>query len=451
MEPFLRQTDFWHVALIVSVFDYDRTLISALVERWRLETHTSYFSYRECTITLEDVVFQLGLHVDKIPMSGCIGAWEKFYDQNIWALCEDLLGVVPDERKQKRKVVAAQCSELPLDVLHIITKKLDFDDLFQFAGVCKSWTTVHRNYWRNFMASQEPLLIQRSSFAKRVMNFYSISEERAYSTKLDNFWELSYSGFSNGYIIMASVKDELLLMNPFTRRKKQISMLGIAGNLKYLSCYPLVAFAKGSEDLIIAVIIKRYRSLHVYHTRTRSWVTYLKQGNPWLMLDFVVLNNAIYVLTKKAEIGVLNLNSGSLEILELKNTPILVTHQPKLVSCDDQLLVVEFDPEKTLRVYKVDLSKKEYVKLENLGDIALFYGLNKRCYALSNPGRFGYENNCVYCIHGYFAECEVYSWNNELKKWIVPRGIKPPPKSNLYWADWCFRHQRYEVDCSVGQ
>ncbi|MBA0645220.1 hypothetical protein Goklo_013343 [Gossypium klotzschianum] len=42
----------------------DPTLISALVKRWRPETHTFHFPYSECTITLEDVALQLGLPMD---------------------------------------------------------------------------------------------------------------------------------------------------------------------------------------------------------------------------------------------------------------------------------------------------------------------------------------------------------------------------------------------------
>ncbi|KAH1129857.1 hypothetical protein J1N35_001235 [Gossypium stocksii] len=46
------------------------TLISALVERWRLEIHTFYLLCCECTITLEDVALQLGLRVDKPMVMG---------------------------------------------------------------------------------------------------------------------------------------------------------------------------------------------------------------------------------------------------------------------------------------------------------------------------------------------------------------------------------------------
>ena len=45
----------------------------ALVERWAHESHTFPLPVGECTITFEDVVIQLGLHVDKRPVIGYIG------------------------------------------------------------------------------------------------------------------------------------------------------------------------------------------------------------------------------------------------------------------------------------------------------------------------------------------------------------------------------------------
>ncbi|KAI3462255.1 hypothetical protein Pfo_018918 [Paulownia fortunei] len=51
-------------------FDIDFHLITALVERWRPETHTFYFRIGEVTVTLQDVAVIWGLPVDGQPVIG---------------------------------------------------------------------------------------------------------------------------------------------------------------------------------------------------------------------------------------------------------------------------------------------------------------------------------------------------------------------------------------------
>ncbi|XP_074336901.1 serine/threonine-protein phosphatase 7 long form homolog [Apium graveolens] len=63
MVPLLQSTGFYGVAR-VAYLQLDWSLISALVEGWRPETHTFHFSVGEVTITLQDVGILLGLLVD---------------------------------------------------------------------------------------------------------------------------------------------------------------------------------------------------------------------------------------------------------------------------------------------------------------------------------------------------------------------------------------------------
>uniref|UniRef100_A0A2N9GI22 Aminotransferase-like plant mobile domain-containing protein n=1 Tax=Fagus sylvatica TaxID=28930 RepID=A0A2N9GI22_FAGSY len=72
----------------------DWALITALVERWREETHTFHLPQGEMTITLQDVGVMLGLPVDGQAVVGSTNL-------NWRILCGELLGRIPPPNKLK--------------------------------------------------------------------------------------------------------------------------------------------------------------------------------------------------------------------------------------------------------------------------------------------------------------------------------------------------------------
>ncbi|KAF1881845.1 hypothetical protein Lal_00042560 [Lupinus albus] len=78
--------------LDIDVVEINNHLLTAMVERWRPETHTFHLPNGECTITLQDVAYQLGLPIDGKPITG---------DTSLdWVdLCVQLLGVSPIDRQ----------------------------------------------------------------------------------------------------------------------------------------------------------------------------------------------------------------------------------------------------------------------------------------------------------------------------------------------------------------
>ena len=88
----LQQAGLYHAAQIRHM-TINNHLISALVERWRPETHTFHFPCGECTVTLEDVAIQLGLRVNGMAVTGITTPSTAALLQQ----CEYLLGARPGE------------------------------------------------------------------------------------------------------------------------------------------------------------------------------------------------------------------------------------------------------------------------------------------------------------------------------------------------------------------
>ncbi|KAK4409626.1 Serine/threonine-protein phosphatase 7 long form [Sesamum angolense] len=88
---------------------YDCHLITALVERWRSETHSFHFRVGEATITLQDVQVIWGLPIDGEPVSGTdlertSVQWQEYCMQYIGFAPED--GALKGSRLQYPRAVA---------------------------------------------------------------------------------------------------------------------------------------------------------------------------------------------------------------------------------------------------------------------------------------------------------------------------------------------------------
>jgi hypothetical protein len=73
-EPFIRRVRFLPLARLITggLPMMNSTVLTALVDRWRPETHMFHLSCEETTVSLQDVAMILGLPIDGMPVCGTV-------------------------------------------------------------------------------------------------------------------------------------------------------------------------------------------------------------------------------------------------------------------------------------------------------------------------------------------------------------------------------------------
>ncbi|RYQ98689.1 hypothetical protein Ahy_B07g086454 isoform B [Arachis hypogaea] len=106
--PYLERAGLYHLARLNAYwFWLDEPLVSAFIKRWQPETHTFHMLFGECTITLHDVAYQLGLPVYEKPVSECLTDFHLHIEggRPAWEWFHELFGELPPPEKVKQYTV----------------------------------------------------------------------------------------------------------------------------------------------------------------------------------------------------------------------------------------------------------------------------------------------------------------------------------------------------------
>ncbi|KAK4603857.1 hypothetical protein RGQ29_012390 [Quercus rubra] len=333
-------------------------------------------------------------------------------------------------RKKKGMVDNCNCkpwSELPEALLDLITKLLGVIDYLMFGCVCKGWRLYVAAHRKEFMASQPPLVVLLSSYARRTCYFYSIFDQKLYKAILPDLVGKRCSGVSCGYFVMEDKKksadSQIWFLNPFTRHELRFS----SPPNRYLSII-LASLPTPLQEFVIIAIDVFF--LQFRKSTDVNWTVYdcrdlfkdhFKDYSRWL-LDGAVFKGKIYILTNHGEIGILNPNSYPyVTLLEVKGIGYKSSGL-RLLAFEDKLLMIHRYDDRVwqkFQVYELNFLKMKWVKMQNLNDQALF--LSNKSSGFSDMTRWrGSQQTMKYegwsvsqrpknCIYNLGAPVEEYS------------------------------------------
>ncbi|KAI9195405.1 hypothetical protein LWI28_014536 [Acer negundo] len=189
-------------------------------------------------------------------------------------------------------------------------------------------------------------------------------------------------------------------------------------------------------DFLVVLLSNNYKDVRFCSSKDNNWKVYTFAYQSWDIVDIVVYNGRVFVVTDDCRIGVLNLGSSNdsemgvlilessnIKFLKLKGTPHL-GGKIRFVASNEQLLVVNFKDKPILmhletRVYSIEFSTREWVKVNNFGGKALFLN-NFTCLLSTNTTRWGEHSNYIYYLSSKNSHmCLVYSDSGEFVRHIT--------------------------------
>ncbi|XP_075663610.1 uncharacterized protein LOC142633276 [Castanea sativa] len=254
------------------------------------------------------------------------------------------------------------------------------------------------------MASQPPLVVLLSSYARRTCYFYSIFDQRLYKAILPNLVGKTCSGVYCGYFVMLDKKksadSQIWLLNPFTRHELRFS----SPPNPYFSVI-FASLPTPSQEFVIIATKGEYPFLQFHKSTDVNWTVYdytnLFKGHFaddfWWFVDGAVFKGKIYIITNHGDIGILNPNSHPyVTLLKVKGIGCRSSGLQLLAFVDKLLMIHIYDTVwQRFQVYELNFLKMEWEKMQNLKDQALF--LSNESPGFSNMTRWRGSQQTMNC------------------------------------------------------
>ncbi|KAF9599922.1 hypothetical protein IFM89_001868 [Coptis chinensis] len=322
-------------------------------------------------------------------------------------------------------------STLPLALLEEILERVPVLDQLCFGWVCKWWRHcfVHSRQLDNKYGV--PWLMFCANSDTNTRGCFSVLENRVWELDMPEVRGYYLWGSLHDWLITAQTRSDYLwiyLFNPFTRVGINLPPVDIIYYKAVLSSSPT------DEDCVVMLLPIRGLCLSFWIMGSQEWILLKLDYAIFNLLDGVFCNGYFYILTSGCNIVAIKASSvvsnDKKSTFELKPHFHKVGIPPKkkrlgtatlyyLVESRGEVLLVSrvYKSERGLHtlafeVFKLDVCKMAWLKLESLGDRVLFMNrFGSRCFT---PKELGVNvRNCI-C----FTNDQRF---NNSTHWIVPR------------------------------
>ncbi|KAF5184270.1 hypothetical protein FRX31_026143 [Thalictrum thalictroides] len=350
-------------------------------------------------------------------------------------------------------------SQLQLDLLDLIIRRLTLRDMICFSCVCTSWKSVFATICHHkggrfpwlIVPSQNNSKQQGDSWKLDTLCFYSILEEKCYSAEIPEIEDCRICSSSNGWLITVHENYDVQLLHPFSRKVIKLPSLKaipkgysdqatfyrhngntveVVDALGYIEDHPqfardfllkraIIAPPPNHHNLnsdnvgpshppLVMGIFKYYSklvfcrpNLEEEQNATTSWKVIGGDHQNFSYEDLTYYKGKFYAISSDGFVVVVEGIADSLpvtRVIDIRNSdPIEALFWCKyyLVELSGDLLKVMRMQDSTFKVFKLDITLFWWEEVLSLDKCALFLGSNQS-FSLSTSDFPGYRGNRIY-------------------------------------------------------
>ncbi|KAJ3695740.1 hypothetical protein LUZ60_001117 [Juncus effusus] len=315
-------------------------------------------------------------------------------------------------------------SDLPDGLLYsILTLLPSIHDLLAFSSVCRSWRSLASSVISPCPTSFFPPLLLHFLFIPHRRRFVPsdlllvdpslplpVTPLNRSPLEAQSILNLHFLSSSHGHLLFFSNyhRNQVLIVDFITGHQVVSPVCPLDSDLPFCLANLTAPLLSVSSSLVLLT----HKSLFVWQVGDAGWIHHSLDIEIQFASEMTVVGSRIYAMDKTNKLFTINmlpeLSVTRLRVSWSGNEDRFYVPSHRLVHCDGELLSVCFLADKgqectrnlKLKVFRLKFSNKKskWVKIESLGNRALFVNADRRVtgFGCKNPERWGGKSNCVY-------------------------------------------------------